>query len=221
MVLKNFEDLLERLVEGTFARAFKADLQPMELGRQLIREIDNKRKLDVQGNAIAPNSFVLRISPEDYKQFSQIEHSLIKELVATVREYARREDLAFLGPVSVVMSEEKNLKVGVAKVLPAYDDSLPKGKESHCWVEGQGGVKYRFKNKVMTVGRLSECDIAIDDENISRRHAEFRPSGDSFELVDLDSTNGCKVNGRSETRCLLGDADEVTIGPIKLWFRQD
>ena len=46
------------------------------------------------------------------------------------------------------------------------------------------------------LGRSRDCDIVLDDVNVSRRHAEVRPSGGSWTVRDLGSTNGVKVNGR-------------------------
>ncbi len=47
-----------------------------------------------------------------------------------------------------------------------------------------------------TLGRSREADIVLDDANVSRKHAEVRPSGGSWIVRDLGSTNGVKVNGR-------------------------
>ena len=96
MVLRNFEDRLERLVEGMFARAFRSGLQPVELGRRLVKEMDASRTLDVRGRTLAPNRFVIRVSPEDQQRFAQVQQSLVQELHATVREHAAAEELTFL-----------------------------------------------------------------------------------------------------------------------------
>ena len=47
-----------------------------------------------------------------------------------------------------------------------------------------------------TIGRSREADIVLEDANVSRKHAEVRPSGGSWIVRDLGSTNGVKVNGR-------------------------
>ena len=60
--------------------------------------------------------------------------------------------------------------------------------------------------------------VQLADSNVSRHHAEIRPSGDPFQLVDLGSTNGTKVNGVRVTERLLRDADEVTVGTTRLTF---
>ena len=57
MGIRGFERRLERLVEGAFARAFKSGLRPVELGRRLVREMDDNRSVGVRGGTFVPNSF--------------------------------------------------------------------------------------------------------------------------------------------------------------------
>ncbi|MEM7338220.1 MAG: DUF3662 and FHA domain-containing protein [Actinomycetota bacterium] len=219
MVLRNFEDRLERLVEGMFARAFRSGLQPVELGRRLIREMDASRQLDVRGRTLAPNRFVIRVSPDDAQRFASVQQSLIQELQATVREHASEEGLTFLGRVSVELSEDPNLKVGLFRVHPSYDERVGHN-EQNAWLEGPDGYRHPLKAEISTIGRLSDSDIVINDQNVSRRHAELHALGDTYELVDLGSTNGSKVNGQRVNRQPLNDGDQVTFGALTLRFRR-
>jgi hypothetical protein len=219
MVLKSFEDRLERLVEGMFSRAFKSGLQPVEVGRRLIREMEASRTVDVSGRVLAPNRFVIRISEEDHERFAEFEKSLIAELAATVRGYAAQENLSFIGRVSVELQADPTIRVGMFRLHPSYDERLPE-VEPDGWLEGLDGVRYRLKNGVMSIGRMSTGDIVLSDPNVSRRHAELHPLGDTYQLVDLGSTNGCKVNGQRIERQVLVDGDELTFGPVTLRFRR-
>ena len=219
MVLKSFEDRLERLVEGVFSRAFKSGLQPVEVGRRLVREMEASRTVDVSGRALAPNRFVIRVAVEDFQRFAQVQESLLAELTATVRGYAAQENLHFLGRVSIEFQADQSLRVGVFRLHPSYDERVP-GSEVDAWLEDPAGAHYKLTDGVMSIGRLSTSDIVIDDQNVSRRHAELHPLGDSYQLVDLGSTNGCKVNGRRIDRHTLADGDEITLGPVRLRFRR-
>jgi hypothetical protein len=219
LVLRNFEDRLERLVEGIFARAFRSGLQPVELGRRLVKEIDSSRTLDVRGRALAPNRFVIRVSPEDQQRFAQVQQSLVQELQATVREHAESEGLTFLGRVSVELNEDSSLKVGLFGIHPSYDERVA-ADQPNAWLEGPDGYQHFIKAGISTIGRLSECDIVINDQNVSRRHAELHTVGDDYELVDLGSTNGSKINGQRVGRQVLSDGDQVTFGAVSLRFRR-
>jgi hypothetical protein len=71
----------------------------------------------------------------------------------------------------------------------------------------------------MLIGRSHECDVVIDDPNISRRHAEVRSTAEGgWTLVDLGSTNGVKVNGRRVEQATLSPGDELTLGVTKLKY---
>jgi predicted component of type VI protein secretion system len=68
------------------------------------------------------------------------------------------------------------------------------------------------------IGRSRECDIALSDPNVSRRHAELRKGEEGWSIVDLGSTNGVKVNGRRVEHAVLRPGDRVTIGVSDLTF---
>ena len=59
-----------------------------------------------------------------------------------------------------------------------------------------GGKTELLGSQGAVLGRSRDADIVVDDANVSRRHAEIRPSGGSWTVRDLGSTNGIKVNGR-------------------------
>ncbi len=219
MVLRSFEDRLERLVEGVFSRAFKSGLQPVEIGRRLVREMEASRTVDASGRALAPNRFVIRLSSDDAERFAQVQDSLVAELGATVRGYASQHRLNFLGMISIEFETDPGLRVGMFRLHPSYDDRIA-STEPGGWLEGPNGAFYRLRNEVMTIGRLSTCDVVVDDQNVSRQHAELHPVEQSFQLVDLGSTNGCRVNGVRVDRHYLTDGDEIALGPVRLRFRR-
>jgi hypothetical protein len=64
----------------------------------------------------------------------------------------------------------------------------------------------------VVVGRSRDCDLVIDDPNISRHHCELRPDGDSWRIADLGSTNGVKINRRRVDDGLLRSGDRITLG---------
>ena len=61
MGIRGFERRLERMVEGAFARAFKSGLRPVELGRRLVREMDDNRSVGVRGGTVVPNAFTVAL----------------------------------------------------------------------------------------------------------------------------------------------------------------
>jgi len=81
------------------------------------------------------------------------------------------------------------------------------------------GERIPLGQQAITIGRLPDCTIPVNDANVSRRHAEVRAAGQGFVLVDLGSTNGSKINGvRIDVQQLLADGDIVSVGTTHLRF---
>lgn len=79
--------------------------------------------------------------------------------------------------------------------------------------------RYVLEGPKASVGRSRECDCVLHDDNVSRKHAELRrlPSGD-WQVVDLGSTNGIKVNDRKVESTRLSPGDRVTLGTTEFVF---
>ncbi|HEX9968664.1 MAG TPA: FHA domain-containing protein, partial [Acidimicrobiales bacterium] len=80
------------------------------------------------------------------------------------------------------------------------------------------GNRISLGDDPVTIGRLPDCDVVLEDRNISRRHAEVRRIPNGFVVVDLDSTNGTRVNGAGVKERRLEDGDEITLGSSKIRF---
>jgi hypothetical protein len=216
MGLQSFERGLENMVEGVFARAFRSSLRPIELGRRLIREMDDHRTLDVRGRTIVPNSFTFWLSHDDRLQFMEIEEALVRELADAAREYAREEGYGFMGPIEVGLDVDAKMKAGRFRLTSHLQEAAGGGGAGSLVL--MNGHRIPLGNKVVVLGRLSDCDIVVSDPNASRRHAEVRPSGMAYVVVDLQSTNGTKVNGLPIEQHRLEDGDEITIGTTSVRF---
>jgi pSer/pThr/pTyr-binding forkhead associated (FHA) protein len=81
-----------------------------------------------------------------------------------------------------------------------------------------GGTRHELKNRIVTIGRSHECDIAIRDPNVSRRHCEIRQEEGGYVIVDLGSTNGIEVNGARVQRARLEPRDRIVVGTTELTF---
>jgi hypothetical protein len=81
----------------------------------------------------------------------------------------------------------------------------------------EGQTKRVDKRRIL-LGRSRECDIQVEDPNVSRRHAELRQEGASYWIVDLESTNGIEVNGKRVKRAKLDSGDSFTVGSTEITF---
>ena len=215
MGLQSFEGRLERLVDGAFGKAFRGELHPVEIGRRLTREMDLQRRLGVNG-LIAPNAFVVRLSPRDFERFETFLDALVRELEEAAREHARVEDYVFVGPVTVSAIEDPRIRRGRFTVTSDIHEG-PAGLGAASLVLADGS-RVVLGPEGATIGRLPESTVVVSDPNASRRHAELRRVGNEVLLVDLNSTNGTRVNGANVRERILHDGDEITIGTTSFRF---
>jgi hypothetical protein len=110
-VLRNIEQKIEALFEGVFGRAFRTNVQPVELARKLAKEMDDHRMVSVS-RVYAPNEYAVYLSPADREQFASYEESLLSELQEYLGEHARRESYVLLSSPQVLMNTDSDLEVG-------------------------------------------------------------------------------------------------------------
>ncbi len=228
-VLRDFERRLGGLVEGLFAKTFRSGLQPVELAKRVLREMDAGRTVSVR-EVWAPNRFAFAVSPEDAARIEQMEGALRQELAQVVREAAAERGWGLLGPPEVTFEVDASLGRGEfrcqASIVEGEERMEPgeareRGVSLVLLEDGRSTRTFRLGADVVTIGRLPECDVVLADPGASRRHAEIRRDGDRYEITDLGSTNGTLVNGRYVGTAELRDGDRVTIGNTTLEFRRD
>ena len=111
-VLRAIESKLESLFEGVFGRAFRTNVQPVELARKLVKEMDDHKNVSVS-RVYVPNEYTVYLSPGDREQFSSYEQQLTAELGDYLAEHARRESYALLSPPKVQLDTDADLDIGV------------------------------------------------------------------------------------------------------------
>jgi hypothetical protein len=79
-------------------------------------------------------------------------------------------------------------------------------------------VVHRINRITTTIGRTTDNDIALNTHSVSRYHARIVVAADSTYLIDLQSTNGCSVNGERVSRQMISDGDVIVIGDIEFGF---
>jgi hypothetical protein len=235
MVLRTIEQKLEALFEGIFGRAFRTNVQPVELARKLAKEMDDHRTVSVS-RVYVPNEYTIYLSPADREQFASYEDNLKGELQDYLSEHARREEYALLSPARVQMETDADLDVGEFGIAEpgatmVYKAGTPVptqavsaeelGVEPELVTLRFDGTRYEVKQRRVVIGRSRDCDVQLSDTNVSRRHAELRQEGASYWIVDLGSTNGLEVNGKRVKRAKLTDGDTITLGSTDMSFSRE
>jgi len=250
-VLRSIESKLESLFEGLFGRAFRTNVQPVELARKLVKEMDDHRTVSVS-RVYVPNEYTVYLSSGDRQQFANYEPELRAELADYLAEHARREGYALLSPPAVELATDDDLDVGVfgiatrmvqaadapAPARPAehgatmvYKAAAPDATEAAAPAEldvrpetavlSWDGRRHEIDRRRIVIGRSKDADVQVADPNVSRRHAEVRQEDASYWLVDLDSTNGVEVNGKRVKRLKLEDGTRFTIGSTEISFTRE
>jgi FHA domain-containing protein len=111
-VLRAIESKLESLFEGVFGRAFRTNVQPVELARKLVKEMDDHKNISLS-RVYVPNEYTVYLSPGDREQFASYEQQLAVELSDYLAEHARRESYALLTTPHVQLETDADLDVGV------------------------------------------------------------------------------------------------------------
>jgi FHA domain-containing protein len=110
-ILRDFERRLEGAVEGLFARAFRSGVQPVELGKRLVREVEDGRTVGVN-RVYVPNVYLYELSPGDRERFANYEQALGQELAALAVETARERGWGMLGPARIEFQTAEDLEQG-------------------------------------------------------------------------------------------------------------
>jgi hypothetical protein len=265
-LLRDFEHRLEGLVEGFFAKAFRSGVQPVELAKRLLRDMEAGQTVGVN-EVWVPNHYAFWLAPEDRARFGQAEGALAGELRQLVRQGAQERGWRLVGPPHVEFDTDESLGKGEfrceAQLVEGPDRPLtgetkaarqrPGGRPGRAPGRGAGSragrgagpesergaetgmpaplgelvllkdgrpvQTYPLSKPVVTVGRLSDCDVVLSDPGASRRHAEIRREDGSYVIIDLGSTNGTMVNEATVDERLLQEGDRITIGRTVLEFR--
>lgn len=227
-VLKDFESRLERGIEGFFKAAFRSGLQPVELAKRILREMERSKNVGVR-EVWVPNRYTLRISQEDRERFSNMEGALIRELENAVVEGAKESGYSLVARPEVVFDTDDQLKRGDVEIAaelteatgpPEVQAASPQSMAGAALVMPDDGKEFRLGGDRSVIGRLAGSEVELQDPGASRRHAEIRRQGDDYVVVDLGSTNGTLLNDSPVKEATLSDGDRITIGRTVLEFRR-
>lgn len=117
--LQRFERRLEGIVSGVFARAFKGDVEPIELAAALKREIDNTARILSRDRRLVPNHFTIELGPGDFERLNAYGRTLNTELSNELRDHADIQRYTFSGPIEIELTQQDELPTGKFRVVSA------------------------------------------------------------------------------------------------------
>lgn len=215
--LQRFEQKLEQLISGTFAKAFRSAVQPVEIAAALQRECDNNAQVLSRQRRLVPNEFHVELSAGDHERLEALGPALERDFTDQLQDHAEAQGYVFTGPITIDFETLDDLGTGrfrirsraVASVTD--NDQRTQSRAAHATLV-INGTRHPLRAPGLVVGRGTDADLRINDPGVSRRHVEFEVSVDGVEAVDLDSTNGILVDGQKVPRARLRDGSVVRIG---------
>lgn len=249
-LIGQFEERLERAVEGFFSRLFKSGVHPVEIGKRLLRVMEDGKTVALRRTYV-PNVYRITVGHQDYDKLSQLEGKLVEELEIFVGEAARQRQWALPDSPRVTFATDHKLSVGefritaeavslrsdrkgkhaepepaaVAVAAPPQPTrprkSAGSGTPSLVMIENDEPVKTIPIDRRVRIGRQADNDLVVNDPGISRHHAEVINERGTCTLHDLGSTNGTYVNGSVITEHALREGDRISLGSTVVEFRRD
>jgi hypothetical protein len=225
--LQRFENKLEQMISGVFARTFRSAVQPVEIASALNREVDNSAQILSRDRRLVPNNFVVELSEADHQRLQGLGPQLPRELTEMLRDHAAEQSYVFTGPVNISLQTSEELTTGRFRVrskavssasLASGDPSSTQVRRATATLE-LNGERLPLAPPGIVIGRGNDADLRIDDPGVSRKHIEIRvedpqDAGGAPHITvhDLGSTNGVLVNGKRVERATLADGATLRIG---------
>jgi hypothetical protein len=223
--LQNFENRLEQMISGVFARAFRSAVQPVEISAALQRELDNNAQILSRDRRLVPNNFHVELSATDLERLAPYDNALAREMTEQLRDHAEHQSYVFPGPVKISFDAAEDLTTGRFRVRSAAQAKVTTNATNTMYGRAKvfidvNGARHPLNPPGLVVGRGTDADLRINDPGISRRHVEFRlqlgrpEDGGVLNLSahDLGSTNGMVVDGTRVREAPLYAGSTIRIG---------
>lgn len=223
-VFDRTEKKIGQAVDKFFARAFKGDVQPVEIAAAIQREIDAEAKLLSRGRRLVPNNFIVHLSSHDYSRLYPYSKTLNTEITPSLREHAAERQYVFNGPISITYEEDAKLPTGQLRIqseaVSRSDAPRTTRPTPRKLVLEVGGVRHPLVPPGLVIGRGSDADLRVNDPGVSRRHAKINVSGSpenpEVTIEDLGSTNGVIVNGSRVQSSSLSEGSRIEVGNTRM-----
>ncbi len=219
--LQRFENKLEQMISGVFARAFRSAVQPVEIASALQRECDNNAQVLSRQRRLVPNDFHVELAGADLDRLVDLGPALERDLVDQLKDHADAQGYVFTGPVTVDFDAADDLTTGRFRIRSRNQASVVDNDDrtrtrSHSATLEVNGTRHQLRAPGIVIGRGTEADLRINDPGVSRLHLELEISPEGVYAVDMGSTNGILVDGHKVKRAHLADGSTIKIGHTEM-----
>ena len=216
-------------------RTGKGGIRPISIGRALLHQLDTQFDGLGSNGALAPK-YIITLHPDDALELNPFKTALLDELRQAVIHHASIEGYPLSAEVEITLESDTSAKRGTCTVVsisnlasastppvdrpkPGTESTKSNSSDKEATIVLGSGERIPLIGELAIVGRQSDCQIIIDDNNVSRMHAEIRRTTDGWVVTDRGSTNGSKVNGEKIVGGrLLVNGDTIAFGSSLVQF---
>ena len=217
--IENFERRLETFVNGAFSKAFKSQLQPVEISAAIKAKMDVSAAVIGKDRILAPNEFRVSLSQTDLLRLNSLGDNLVSEISKQVATHVKKQRYQLTDELAISLSSSSTLAIGQISV--AASGSKAEQVANVSWVPAIdiAGKRYLLAKAKTTIGRDATADIQVNDAGLSRTHFAINWDGSSGSVEDLGSTNGTTVAGANVKLQNIGADTVIKAGRTEFVFR--
>ena len=211
--IENFERRLENFVNGAFSKAFKSQLQPVEISAAIKAKMDVSSAVIGKDRILAPNEFNVSLSQPDLLRLKSLGENLVSEITKQVNSHVKKQRYQLTADLAITLASSSTLALGQIQV--SASGSKAEQVANVSWVPALdiSGKRYLLAKSKTTVGRDAAADIQVDDAGLSRTHFAINWDGSSASVEDLGSTNGTWIDRtRVTTPTVFRPGTQLRIG---------
>jgi len=217
--VENFERRLESFVNGAFSKAFKSQLQPVEISAAIKAKMDVSAAVMGKDRIIAPNDFRVSLSQQDLHRLNTLGENLLAEITKQVNSHVKKQRYQLTDALSISLSSSSELAVGQIQVAASGSKAAQVANVSWVPAIDIAGKRYLLAKAQTTIGRDAIADIQVNDSGLSRTHFAINWDGSSATVEDLGSTNGTSVAGRDVKLQNISADTVIKAGRTEFVFR--
>ena len=217
--IDRFEKRLERFVNGAFSKAFKHQIQPVEISSAIKAKMDGTAAVVAKDRILAANSFTVRLSPTDFSRLKQLGDSLQGEIKRQVSSHVKKQRYQLSDDLAIAIEPSQSLTVGQIQISAQGSKAPDLAQVSWNPAIDVAGKRYLLTKSKTTIGRDASADIQINDNGLSRVHFAINWDGANATIEDLGSTNGTKVAGRKISSQAISPDTAIDAGRSEFVFR--
>ena len=233
--ITNLERKIQVLLEQNLVVLWNRHLDSQSLALELARTLEQSSSDadEYSHNRVAPHQYKLIIHPQTASQIKEAVPDLESHLSAQITEIVKSLGLILIAPPELQIKEDYTITRGSVKITTEPVDltssetrqmtPLTTGdpgsmSSNNAYIIVNGNYYHSLSNPMVTIGRKLDNDIAIENSDVSRFHAQIRLRLNKWVLYDINSRLGTRLNNKPVKEQVLENGDVISIGSTTLIF---